>query len=165
MQGSILAAITLASVLFLLYVPFVRCLSISDRKQAERCVYSCGALDGFCISYTHSVNKGRIHDYYRCTDDGMLCVDKTVFVQYGAGIPEAYETIGASFQTSEEGYTITGLNRSIKRLLMAVGIVAEHSITIGERETYFTSLFAPQTSLVFEIKKVSVIDYIIKRRI
>lgn len=151
-----------------LTVPAVRCVSVSNRKIPDERVLSIAALKGFVISYTHSVNKGRVHDYYTC-DGGMLVLGKTVFVSYGAGIPEASETDGAFFEVTDDGYVINNLNRRLKKLVMAVGVIAEHAISVSkngqDKEILLKTLFAPQTSLVLEIKKVPLITYLFSRHI
>ena len=92
------------------FLPAVRVLSISGRKNPEQVVYSAAACkEGFIISYTHSVNKGRVHDYYRALPDGTLELYKTQFVSYGAGIPEPEETPGAVFTVTDDGYFIENL--------------------------------------------------------
>ena len=154
----------------LLTVPCVRCVSVSNRKHPVERVLSRAALDGFIISYTHSVNKGRVHDYYACDGD-MLVLDKTVFVSYGAGIPEASETDGAQFAVTDDGYVITHLNRRLRQLVMAVGVIAEHAITVRDtadkkdKDVPLKTLFAPQTSLILEIKKVPVLVYLFTKHI
>ena len=148
------------------FLPAVRVLSISGRKNPDQVVYSAAACkEGFIISYTHSVNKGRVHDYYRALPDGALELYKTQFVSYGAGIPEPEETPGAVFTVTEDGYFIENLERKVPRLVMAVGIVANHSIAAGstmraENEHFFTDYFAPQTSIILEIKRISLFTYI-----
>lgn len=154
-----------AFIILFFAVPFTTVLSISNRKNPAEKVYSKTATDGFVISYTHSVNKGRVHDYYSCNEDGTLTVYKTVFVSYGAGIPEPEETPGAVFTDTGTGYEISGLNRTIPFLVMAVGVVAEHSITTGGREIFLKALFAPQTSLVIKIEKVSAAAYFTAKKI
>lgn len=152
-------------VIVVFFVPSVRVLSLYERKNPAHKIYSRLALNGFVISYTHSVNKGRVHDYYSCGKDGTLTVNRTVFVSYGAGIPEPEETAGASFKSTPDGYEISGLNRTIPFLVMAVGVVAEHSITIGSREVLLKTLFAPQTSLVIKVEIVSLLSYITAKKI
>ncbi len=122
------------------------------------------SLKGYEISYTHSVNKGRVHDCYQILDDDTLLLDTTIFVSYGAGIPEPEETPGAVFNVTERGYEISNLQRKLPRFLMAVGIIANHGLTLkyanGETQYFtMTDLFAPQTSLVFEIARVSLFTY------
>ncbi len=148
------------------FLPAVSVLSLSGRKNPDQVFYSAAACkEGFIISYTHSVNKGRVHDYYRFLADRSLELYKTQFVSYGAGIPEAEETPGAFFTVTDDGYYIENLNRKVPRLTMAVGIVANHSIATGSKmdsasERFFTDFFEPQTSIILEYKRVSVFLYL-----
>ena len=108
----------------LFFLPAVRVLSISGRKTPDKVFYSAAACkEGFIISYTHSVNKGRVHDYYRALPDGTLELYKTQFVSYGAGIPEPEETPGAVFTVTKDGYFIENLKRKVPRLVMAVAFI------------------------------------------
>lgn len=154
------AAAAILAAAAVLTVPCIRCVSVSNRKNPAERVLSCAALDGFVISYTHSVNKGRVHDFYG-TDGGMLVLEKTAFVSYGAGIPEASETDGARFAVTDDGYVIENLHRRLGRLVMAVGVTAEHTMTVRDKEVLLRTLFAPQTSLIFEIKKVPLSAYLL----
>ena len=111
--------------------PVIPVLSITNRKNPNQKVYSVdGFKNGFIISYTHSVNKGRVKDYYTVNKDFSILCDKSVFISYGAGIPEPQDFPDAVFSVTSEGYTITNINRNLKQLTMAVGIIANHSITI-----------------------------------
>lgn len=150
---------------FFFCIPCIKVLSISSRLDHEKmyCVKAKN-LKGYEISYTHSVNKGRVHDCYQILDDDTLLLDTTIFVSYGAGIPEPEETPGAVFSVTERGYEISNLQRKLKKYLMAVGIIANHGLTLkyanGETQYFtMTDLFAPQTSLVFEIARVSLFTY------
>ena len=150
----------------LFFLPAVSVLSLSGRKNPDQVFYSAAACkEGFIISYTHSVNKGRVHDYYRFLPDRTLELYQTQFVSYGAGIPEPEETPGAFFTVTDDGYYIENLNRIVPRLVMAVGIVANHSIATGskmqtEKEHFFTDYFEPQTSIILEYKTVSLFNYL-----
>ena len=155
---------TVSAILLALNLPLVRALSISNRKNHSERIYSIKAVkEGFSINYTHSVNKGRVHDYYRILKSGQLELYKTRFLSYGAGIPEPYETQGADFLVTEDGYIIENLNRTLPRLVMAVGVIAEHSVTVGETEFFLKDFFKPQTSLVFQVKRLSLLQIITKR--
>ena len=157
--GVIFVFLWLSLISVILFVPFFQCLSISNRKNPAQKYYSRDALGGFIISYTHSVNKGRVHDFYEC-ENGKLFLDRTDFVSYGAGISEVTENPDSVFFEEDENYSLRGLNRRMKYFYMAVGVIAEHSITIGEEEIFLKEIFAPQTSLKLEIKRVSLFDYI-----
>lgn len=174
MKKKIITLITIACLFIItgvsLFSPFLTVLSVSSRKYKPLRFYSIqGYTKGFVISYTHSVNKGRVHDFYKPTQDKKLELYKTSFVSYGAGIPEPEETPGAVFTVTDDHYVISGLNRIVPRLVMAVGLIAEHSITfdeafeVGQKEFYLTDFFEPQTSIIFEYKKVSFITYIFHR--
>ena len=174
MKKKIITLITIACFFIItgvsLFSPFLTVLSVSSRKYKPLRFYSIqGYTKGFVISYTHSVNKGGVHDFYKPTQDKKLELYKTSFVSYGAGIPEPEETPGAVFTVTDDHYVISGLNRIVPRLVMAVGLIAEHSITfdeafeVGQKEFYLTDFFEPQTSIIFEYKKVSFITYIFHR--
>ena len=152
------------------FLPAVRVLSVSSRKNPAQVFYSAAACkEGFIISYTHSVNKGRVHDFYRPAKDGSLELYKTEFVSYGAGIPEPEETPGAVFTVTDDGYFIENLHRIVPRLTMAVGLIANHSIAAGtdfdgQKEFFLTDYFAPQTSIILEIKRISLASYIFHKK-
>ena len=157
-------------------LPAVRVLSISNRKNLSERIYSRSAMArGFVISYTHSVNKGRVHDFYFPLKSGEMELSMTEFVSYGAGIPESSETEGARFRVTKNGYVIENLHRVLPRLLMAVGVVAEHSLAIPDtselldtdfsKEFFLKDFFKPQTSLVFEVRRVSLVSYYTTKKI
>lgn len=161
----------------ILFAPSKTVLVISNRKNPNQRIYSSLAYkNGFIISYTHSVNKGRVHDFYKCDkEENALVLQSTHFVSYGAGIPEPEETPGATFIALDDCYIISNINRVVPKLVMAVGIIANHGFAITEPdfrsdsendfdsikdELLLTEYFQPQTSLVFEIGKVSIAGYL-----
>ena len=126
-------------------LPAVRVLSISNRKNLSERIYSRSAMArGFVISYTHSVNKGRVHDFYFPLKSGEMELSMTEFVSYGAGIPESSETEGARFRVTKNGYVIENLHRVLPRLLMAVGVVAEHSLAIPDTSEVLDTDFSKE---------------------
>ena len=150
-----------------LLCPSMYVLEIRAKKNHQKHFYSREAYEnGFVISYTHSVNKGRVHDYYRKSGLKQLELYQTDFVSYGAGIPEADETPGAVFSVDNNTYTIKRLNRKLKVLPMAIGLIADHSIKLSySEEIPLTNFFPAQTSIVLKIKKVSLINYLFTKRI
>ena len=160
---TVLILLLLAGGIFLF--PALPVLSVSNRKNmSQRFYFMNGFKVGFSISYTHSVNKGRVKDFYKEKGRKLVC-GKTVFVSYGAGIPEPQEMPGAVFNSTDEGYEISNINRTVENLVMAVGIVANHAISIQDKNGKYTDyfladFFEPQTSIVFQIKNVSIADYI-----
>ena len=170
----VLAAISIIAILAgaILFVPARRVLQIQNRKNHKQTYYfNAKGMEYFDISYTHSVNKGRVHDYYDTSrKDNNLLLDHTKFVSYGAGIPEPEETPGAYFEVTNDGYIIHNLNRLVQKLTMAVGIIANHKISFYYQNTdnkeyvdeyTLTNLFPAQNSITLEIKRVSLISYIL----
>ena len=147
------------------FAPSKTVLVIYNRKNPDQRVYSAqGYKNGFIISYTHSVNKGRIHDYYKCDKKNrQLVLQSMYFVSYGAGIPEPEEIPGATFTKLDDSYIISNINRVVPKLVMAVGVIADHTFAVDDadfNEIPLKDYFEPQTSLIFEIEKVSIAGYL-----
>lgn len=157
--------LTLALILVLAFAlfPFFSVLSISNRKNPSEKIYFENGARGFIISYTHSVNKGRVHDYYRA-DGKNLILYRTDFASYGAGMPELEETPGAVFYQADKTYTMEYERKVGTSFLLSVGVIAEHSITVGENEFFLKDFFEPKTSLVLKIKRISLIELLYKQR-
>ncbi len=161
--------LVLAAMCFLLtalFIPYDRVLVIRNRKNSIEKVYSKKALQGFIISYTHSVNKGRVKDYYKI-QGRKLIVHKTEFVSYGAGMPEIQDTAKSTFRVSDKNYELC-MTRSVKKLFMAIGLIAEHSIAFTgnmENEFFLKDFFKPQTAIILEVKNISIIQKILYRKI
>jgi len=150
-----------------LYFPCVEVLSISNRKNSSEKIYSKKFSNSFVISYTHSVNKGRVHDFYKRDSTFFLLksnlkLEKSIFVSYGAGIPEPDEIQNGEFKVLQNGYELSNINKVLPKFLMAVGVIANHSIADNYKikEYFFKDFFKVQTSLVFEIKRVSIFDFL-----
>lgn len=158
--------LTLALILVLAFAlfPLFPVLSISNRKNPSERIYFTDGTKGFVISYTHSVNKGRVHDYYR-TEGRNLVVYRTDFVSYGAGMPELEETPGAVFRKEDGTYSMEYHRNVGKAFLLSVGVIAEHSITVNGNEFFLKDFFKPKTSLVIEVKKISMFNKIKRRPI
>ena len=174
------SAAILAVFLLFSFCPLVRVLSVSgeggrnDEKSSIILLSREAARAGFVISYTHSVNKGRVRDFYACGGNSLL-LEKTDFVSYGAGMPEAGETPGAGFSVTESGYELAGLDRRMDELLLAVGLTARHSIALrqagadgGEgmgEELYLEDVFAVQTPVRIRVRRVPVLRYLLSRKL
>jgi len=156
-----------AAVLLAVCLPTQKVLAITSMSNGVRKIFSKSALNGFCISYTHSVNKGRVRDFFR-VEGGRLKIYKTEFLSYGAGMPELQETPGATFKIANDTFSMEYERDVGKNFLLAVGVLARHAIEIGEKEFFLEDFFAPQTRLEFRIKRISLAELLfakIKKRI
>ncbi|MDO4505452.1 MAG: DUF1850 domain-containing protein [Spirochaetales bacterium] len=152
-----------AIIVLVFIFPAFPVLSISNRKNPSEKIHFENGARGFIISYTHSVNKGRVHDYYR-REGKNLILYRTDFVSYGAGMPEIEETPGAVFYQAGETFTMEYERNVGTSFLLSVGVIAEHSITVGNDEFFLKDFFEPKTSLVLKIKRISLIELLYKQR-
>ncbi|WP_300754236.1 DUF1850 domain-containing protein [uncultured Brachyspira sp.] len=113
----------------------------------------------FIISYTHSVNKGRVRDFYFIDKKGNIVLDKTRFVSYGAGIaePEKNENI----VITDDYIEINNMNRIIKNFYLFIGAAANHTMIIDDKVIELDKFFSPQSSIKIEYKRLSIFDYIV----
>lgn len=172
---SALAAGLSALLLALSCCPLVRVLSVrgerNDEKSSIVLLSREAAREGFVISYTHSVNKGRVHDFYAC-EGNALVLEKTVFASYGAGMPEAGETPGSGFSVTDSGYELAGLGRRTDELCLAVGLTARHSIALRQQggegmgqELYLEDVFAKQSAVQIRVRRVSLLYCLLARKL
>ncbi len=164
-KPKLIAAFSVFSLfLLLLFVPVLQVLVVKQfesNAKSQKYVSHYAAKNGFSINYTHSVNKGRVFDFYKTGKNGRLFLYETHFVNYGAGISEPDEIPGAEFKIMGNGvYALTNLNRELDQLVMAVGVVANHAIKIAGQELFLTEYFESQTRLQIFIKRVSLFEYL-----
>ncbi|WP_295295193.1 DUF1850 domain-containing protein [uncultured Brachyspira sp.] len=148
----------LSLLLFITIIPiFPRLVLESVKDNNNKYIFNLIKKE-FIISYTHSVNKGRVSDYYIIDENYNIILYKTTFVSYGAGIaePENNENI----IIKDDNIEINNINKVIRDFYLFVGIVAEHSITADDKEIMLKSLFKPQTNIKIKYIKVSLIDLI-----
>lgn len=144
-----------------LFLPLFPYLSVASLRKPFKSIFI--KLDGknreFVISYTHSVNKGKVKDYYIIKDDNSLSLVKTRFVSYGAGIaePDGKEI----FVVSDDYIEIQNINRDMKMLIMFVGVVSGHAFEVNGKNIYLDSFFTPRTNLYIEYKNISFILYML----
>lgn len=117
----------------------------------------------FVISYTHSVNKGRVRDYCRLLPDRSVLVTKTRFVSYGAGMPEPEGN--EVFVVTDDYIELQNVNLKIQRLFLRVGLVADHEIECGGRSFALSDYFDPQTAVVIGCRNIPLFDYMRSNRL
>ncbi|EKV56829.1 DUF1850 domain-containing protein [Brachyspira hampsonii] len=149
-------------IIALLFVPlFPRLVLNSVKNNKVNFIFNIDKKE-FIISYTHSVNKGRIRDYYIINDNNDIVLEKTRFVSYGAGMsdPQGDENI----IITDDYIEINNINKVIKDLYLFVGIVADHRIEFDEKEIKLNTLFKPQINIKIQYKKVSLFKMITSAR-
>lgn len=85
------------------------------------------------LAYIHSANKGAVLDEFTVAEDGGLLLVRSVFQSFGAGMSDGLDP-GLSMRLTKDGVELSGLNRKIGIVRMAVGTVANHRLRAGGRE-------------------------------
>ncbi|MEI0796835.1 DUF1850 domain-containing protein [Brachyspira intermedia] len=145
-------------IIALLFIPLFPSLVLNSVKNNKvNFIFNINKKE-FLISYTHSVNKGRIRDYYIINNNNDIVLDKTRFVSYGAGMsdPEGDEKI----IITDDYIEINNINKKIKDLYLFVGIVADHRIEFDGKEIKLNTLFEPQINIKIQYKRVSLFKMI-----
>ena len=142
--------IVLLALIIILFIPIFPKLLINNK------IFNIEKKE-FIISYTHSVNRGRVRDYY-IIKSKYIILSKTRFMSYGAGIPEPEKR--QKFRETEDYIEISDINRKIDNLYLFVGTIANHKIEIDEKKIELKKIFKPQESIKIEYKILSLFEYI-----
>ena len=142
--------IVLLALIIILFIPIFPKLLINNK------IFNIEKKE-FIISYTHSVNRGRVRDYY-IIEDKNIVLSKTRFASYGAGIPEPEEL--QKFIITDDYIEIYDINKKIDNLYLFVGTIANHIIEIDGEKIELKKIFKPQESIKIEYKILSLFKYI-----
>lgn len=142
--------IVLFALIIILFIPIFPKLLINNK------IFNIEKKE-FIISYTHSVNRGRVRDYY-IIKSKYIILSKTRFMSYGAGIPEPEKR--QKFRETEDYIEISDINRKIDNLYLFVGTIANHKIEIDEKKIELKEIFKPQENIKIEYKILSIFEYI-----
>lgn len=142
--------IVLLALIIILFIPIFPKLLINNK------IFNIEKKE-FVISYTHSVNRGRVRDYY-IIKSKYIILSKTRFMSYGAGIPEPEKR--QKFTETEDYIEISDINRKIDNLYLFVGTIANHKIEIDEKKIELKEIFKPQENIKIEYKILSIFEYI-----
>ncbi len=159
--------LVLAAAFFLiiiLFVPFIEQFTISNQKT-NNIVFS-DSIDNyksFCVSFTHSVNRTPVNEYYRIEGNKFIAY-KTTFYSYGAGMPDGSENPDAEMKFNDDGLVeINNINREFSEFTYMVGTYAEHTLHTENASFKLEKYVEPQEPALFKIKRVSIYD-ILRRK-
>ena len=115
-------------------------------------LFTCPAPEGFAfgIRFTHSVALSPVEDWFSVRD-GVIHLDKTVYQDFGAGLP--HEPEPGQTMTAENGrIVISGYDRPLPSFTVRVGRIANHSLlpppSCGAGAEIFLKSLAPAGSPV-----------------
>lgn len=133
-------------------VPVLR-LRVTDADGGTRLLLPLGNGSTFAIRYIHSVARTPVEDWF-AVSDGCLYLEKTVYQDFGAGLPHMPE--GGQRMTTADGHVIiSGFHRALPRFDLRVGRIARHTLILpdagGWRELPLDRLAAPGSALTFRM--------------
>jgi hypothetical protein len=146
--------------ILLFFLPFIRQFVIIDYKTSK-VLYSSDVMPGdkFSVTYIHSVNKSPVEDQFSVESDYGIMLQKTVFKSFGAGIP-SNSGDGGEFTFYNDRIEVEYTGRKIEKLLMFVGVIADHHFLMNGRDIRLNELSLPQRSVQFLVKKITVYRYL-----
>ncbi|MGE4277399.1 MAG: DUF1850 domain-containing protein [Lawsonibacter sp.] len=141
-----IACLAIAAAAFFLNFGGWLVLSNGDTGQ-EYARYWLKQGEEFSITFIHSVNKTPVTDCYDVDRGGEIYLRKTVYYDFGAGVPFDLNE-GESLSYAEDGaMVISGIDRKIPDFYIFVGTVSDHTLSIGEKEISLRDLCGRNTKV------------------
>lgn len=135
------------------FMPLPKRLCIWESGNSAVVEVFAANTDDFVISYTHSVNRGRVRDFYTLATDGGICLTHTVFVSYGAGMPEpSGEQV---FEITDEGIEISNINLELEELILQTGVIADHHVETADKTVVLNEKIPMQTRIIIGVRRIS----------
>lgn len=154
------AAILVAAAIFTMAVIFflhfsrdeVQLLIMENADTGEIYLEAPLDTDGtFSISYTHSVNKSDVEEYYQWHNQQILLI-KGRYHHFGAGVATEIAP-GQKLYYDEDGFMIIDqINTPIADLVYKVGTISDHILHIGDNTWHLKELAPSLTSVRFYVR-------------
>ena len=140
-------------VLLLIYVWLPKteylCLQTEDGKEYASFPVETG--DTFSITFIHSVNKTPVTDFYEIREDGIY-VMQTLYYGVGVGVQTQLQEGQTLTYTEDGGMLVSGFNQKMDNLAYVVGMVSDHTLSIGGDTYSRTELCGRKVYVIFECK-------------
>ena len=103
-------------------------------NDAGAMLFSCPAREGFAfgLRFVHSVAQSPVEEWFY-VEGGMIYLDRTVYQDFGAGLPHAPEA-GQTMTTTNGHIVISGYRRPLPSFTVRVGRVAGHRLLLPPAE-------------------------------
>lgn len=157
MRYRIVSLIAVVVLLAAVNTPIIERFTITNGKTG-RIVFADKVenFEEFHTSFIHSVNKTPVDEYYRIVN-GTFILEKAVFYSYGAGMPELGEYGSSMPRIIDDTVLIDNINKEFEKITIYAGVQANHTLNTKNGEIAFLQLVEPQTPVIFEVRKVSVL--------
>lgn len=106
----------------------------------------------FSVSYTHSVNKSLVEEYYTITPKDDITLIKARYNNFGAGVATELSN-GEYLSFDEDDYmVINNMSVPVPQLIYKVGTVSDHILHIDDNSWHLKEYAPELTSVIFELK-------------
>jgi hypothetical protein len=120
----------------------------ADSDQVVLCA-EMAAGEEFVLSFLHSVNRRPVFETLRVMEDHLVIVGAR-FDSFGAGMPEASNEQG-TLRWTDDGWLEWTVNRPVPAIVVRVGHVAAHTLTLKGSVIALADLAEPGTPLAFRV--------------
>ena len=115
--------------------------------DAEFARYELEQGEEFTITFIHSVNQSPVTDCYDVDDAGNIWLRKTIYYDFGAGVPFDLNE-GETLSYAKDGaMVISGIDRVISPFYLFVGTVSDHTLALGGEQISLRELCGRNTKL------------------
>ena len=105
----------------------------------------------FSVSYTHSVNKSEVEEYYRW-DGQRITLIKARYNHFGAGVATELAP-NEQLYYDEDGFMIIDhMQVPIENLAYRVGTISDHVLHIGQQTWHLNQLAEACKGVVFRVQ-------------
>ncbi len=147
----ITATVALAMVAVVIFMFSLRgnYLLIENNEQKVLFKEKIENMSNFSVSFTHSVNKTEVEEFYEIRDKKIFLV-KCRYLGFGAGV--ATEVSPGEKLSYEDGYmVISNMDREIKPLAYFVGTVSNHILHINGKSISLKGVAPERERIVFKV--------------
>lgn len=104
-------------------------LTVADGAGTILHRFSVARGDMFYVSFTHSLAKSPVEEYFEITGVDEFRLRETVYADFGAGLPHE-ELPGQHMEFANGRIRLTGFNLAFRELRLRVGHIADHHVGI-----------------------------------
>lgn len=91
--------------------------------------------DHFSFEFIHSVNKSPVIEYYKIDKNGSIFVYKTIYYNYGAGVPTNITGNEVMSFGNDGSMIIDNINKKIDNLTYYLSNIYDHILKINDGES------------------------------
>lgn len=142
MKRALTVIIALSILVLLFLAGSTLCLEVRTRSGSLLFRRPVRPGERITLSFIHSVARRPVDETWEVTPRGVLVLRETVYDSFGAGLPTDL-AFGEKLELREGRLKITGMNRELPVVSLAVGRIAEHQLVFNDGRVRLADLASP----------------------